>query len=116
MNPTSPEGASNEKQQDRLDKVNADEPPIEGGIVEPLQDAFVEVRHRAQTARWLAIALILILGVSFFLHYGITAYFLIKGKAEAIEGLSRAFNVWLPVISSLAGSAATYYFTRGKER
>lgn len=110
------EGASNEEQPDRLDSVTADEQLIDGGIVEPIQDASFEVRHRAQTARWLAIALILTLGVSFFLHYGVTAYFLIEGKADAVEGLSRAFNVWLPVISSLAGAAATYYFTRGKER
>lgn len=110
------EGALNEEQPDRLDIVTADGPVIDGGLVEPLQNASFEVRHRAQTARWLAIALILTLGVSFFLHYGVTAYFLIMGKADAVEGLSRAFNVWLPVISSLAGSAATYYFTRGKER
>jgi hypothetical protein len=53
--------------------------PIEGGHVGPLADVPFEVRHRAQTARLLAIALIVTLGVSFFLHYGVTAYFLAKG-------------------------------------
>jgi hypothetical protein len=89
---------------------------IEGGHVGPLEEVPFEVRHRAQTARWLAISLIATLGLSFFAHYGVTAYFIAEGKADAVEGLSRAFNVWLPVISSLAGGAAAYYFTREKER
>jgi len=89
---------------------------IEGGHVGPLEDVPFEVRHRAETARWLAISLIATLGLSFFVHYGVTAYFIAEGKTDAVEGLSRAFNVWLPVISSLAGGAAAYYFTRGKEK
>ena len=110
------EGANKAEQPERLDKVTTEEQLIEGGYVGPIEDVSFEVRHRAQTARWLAISLIVTLGLSFFIHYGVTAYFLAEGKADAVEGLSRAFNVWLPVISSLAGAAATYYFTRGKER
>jgi len=89
---------------------------IEGGHVGPLEEVPFEARHRAQTARWLAISLIATLGLSFFVHYGVTAYFVAQGKTDAVEGLSRAFNVWLPVISSLAGGAAAYYFTRERER
>ncbi len=89
---------------------------IEGGHVGPLEDVPFEVRHRAETARWLAIVLVGILGVSFFVHYAVTAYFAAKGKADAAESLSRAFNVWLPVISSLAGGVTAYYFTREKDK
>lgn len=89
---------------------------IDGGHIGPLEDVPFEVRHRAETARWLAISLIATLGFTFFVHYGVTAYFIAEGKTDAVEGLSRAFNVWLPVISSLAGGATAYYFTREKDR
>jgi hypothetical protein len=90
---------------------------VEAGHVRPLEDVpFHHVKHRAETARWLAIVLVGILGVSFFLHYGLTAYFAANGKAGAVESLSRAFNVWLPVVSSLAGGATAYYFTREKDK
>jgi hypothetical protein len=100
----------------RPDDLTTEEQIIEGGVVGPLEEVPFEVRHRAETARLLAVALIVVLGLSFFVHYGVTAYFAVRGREDAVEALSRAFNVWLPVISSLAGSAATYYFTRGKER
>jgi hypothetical protein len=89
---------------------------VEGGHVRPLEDVPFHVRHRAETARWLAILLVGVLGVSFFLHYALTAYFAAEGRADAVESLSRAFNVWLPVISSLAGGATAYYFTREKDK
>lgn len=89
---------------------------VEGGHVRPLEEVPFHVRHRAETARWLAIVLVAILGLSFFLHYALTAYFAAKGKADAVESLSRAFNVWLPVISSLAGGATAYYFTRERDK
>jgi hypothetical protein len=73
------EGVIKDEQSGRLDEVTTGGEPIEGGHVGPLADVPFEVRHRAQTARLLAIALIVTLGVSFFLHYGVTAYFLAKG-------------------------------------
>jgi hypothetical protein len=112
----SDEGTDKGEHPQPLVEMTAGEQLIEGGHVGPLQEVPFEVRHRAETARWLAIGLIATLCLSFFVHYGVTAYFVAEGKADAVEGLSRAFNVWLPVISSLAGAAAAYYFTREKER
>ena len=112
----SSKGTDKEEEPQHLDEETAGEQVIEGGHVGPLEDVPFEVRHRAETARWLAILLIAALGLSFFVHYGVTAYFVAEGKTDAVEGLSRAFNVWLPVISSLAGGAAAYYFTREKEK
>jgi hypothetical protein len=110
------QGRSKDEEPEQSPEETVREELIEGGHVGPLEEVPFEVRHRAETARWLAISLIVMLGLSFFAHYGVTAYFIAKGKTDAVEGLSRAFNVWLPVISSLAGAAATYYFTREKEK
>jgi hypothetical protein len=110
------EGNGKDKEPEQVPEETAREELIEGGHVGPLEEVPFEVRHRAQTARVLAIVLIVMLGVSFFVHYGVMAYFVFEGKTDAAEGLSRAFNVWLPVISSLAGAAATYYFTKEKEK
>ena|SRR2546427_5351974 len=109
-------GTGKREEPQRLEEETAGEQVIEGGHVGPLEEVPFEVRHRAETARWLAICLIATLGLSFFVHYGVTAYFVAEGKTDAVDGLSRAFNIWLPVISSLAGGAAAYYFTRGKEK
>ena len=87
---------------------------LEGGFVSPLQDYFVEQKHRADTARRLAYALVCILGGTVLLHYMTVLTLIFKGKGEAIESLSRIFNVWLPVIASLVSGAVTYYFTREK--
>ena len=110
------EGTRKEEKREQVPEETAAEELIEGGHVGPLEEVPFEVRHRAETARWLAISLIATLALSFFVHYGVMAYLVAKGKTDAAEGLSRAFNVWLPVISSLAGAAATYYFAREKEK
>jgi hypothetical protein len=108
------EGTGKDEEPEQVPEEAAREELIEGGHVGPIEEVPFEVRHRAETARWLAISLIATLALSFFVHYGVTTYFVAKGKTDAVEGLSRAFNVWLPVISSLAGAAVTYYFTREK--
>src|SRR6266436_1074574 len=92
-------------------RAGADE-ILEGGFVSPLQDYFVEEKHRADTARRLAYALVCILGGTVFVHYMTVLTLIFKGKGDAIESLSRIFNVWLPVIASLVSGAVTYYFTR----
>jgi len=94
-------------------RANVDE-VLEGGFISPLQDYFVEEKHRADTARRLAYALVCILGGTVFVHYFTVLILIFKGKGDAIESLSRIFNVWLPVIASLVSGAVTYYFTREK--
>jgi len=101
------------RQQDSPAAGNSEE-MVEGGFVSPLQDYFVEGKHRADTARRLAYALVCILGGTVFIHYATVLILVFKGKGDAIENLSRIFNVWLPVIASLVSGAVTYYFTREK--
>jgi hypothetical protein len=88
---------------------------IEGGEIEEFADIEVKTRRvREATARTIAIALIWILGLSALIHY--TAVFVLElsDKPAGVEELNRFFNVWLPVVSGLVGSATTYYFTRDR--
>lgn len=72
-------------------------------------------KQKAKTTRTLAYLLVAILAGSVGLHYGITAWLIIQKNVTAVETLDRIFIGWLPVISSLAGSAVTYYFTKEKD-
>lgn len=71
--------------------------------------------HKATTTRWLAYLLIIILGGSFVIHYGVMAWLAAQNKTDAMEVVERTFNTWLPVISGLAAAAATYFFTRERD-
>jgi len=73
-----------------------------------------ETIQKAKTTRALAIFLISLLAGSVILHYGFTAWMLIIDKTAVVTGLDRIFIAWLPVVSGLASSAVTYYFTREK--
>jgi hypothetical protein len=92
-----------------------EQPPIEAGEVGVLREiTFEEAKHRAETAKSLAIWLVSLLGASVALHYILVAALAFGGKEEAIKNLNAIFNSWLPAISSLVSAAATYYFTRDK--
>jgi hypothetical protein len=86
----------------------------EGGKVEPLQEYKIAEVHRANTARYLALALVAILGLSVVLQYTSTMILIYSGKADAIPNLDKMFNILMPVLSGLVGGAATYYFTKEK--
>ena len=88
---------------------------LDGGPVRSLDEYSFRVRHREDTARRLAYALVAILGGSFAFHYIATLVLEFSGRSSAVEGLNRVFNAWLPVIASLVGGAVTYYFTRKKD-
>ncbi len=87
---------------------------VEGGFIRNLDEYPWRVRHREDTARRLAYSLVAILGGSFVFHYIATLALEFSGRSNAVEGLNRVFNAWLPVIASLVGGAVTYYFTREK--
>jgi hypothetical protein len=89
---------------------------IEAGDVQGLDEEipFHEAKHRAETSRRLAVMFLWIFAASVGIHYVATAIILEWGKESTAESLSKIFNVWLPVISGLMGSAATYYFTKEK--
>jgi hypothetical protein len=87
---------------------------LEGGEVEPLQDYPVAEQHRANTARYLAYALVGILALSVLFQYVSTMTLIYTGKVDAVPNLDRTFNTLLPLLSGLVGGATTYYFTRKK--
>lgn len=92
---------------------------IEGGRIEGFDTSnsaiFEKEKHHADTGRILAYWLVGCLVSTWVLHYVIVLILEWKGKHEAAENLSKAFNVWLPMISGLASSVVTYYFTREKK-
>lgn len=90
---------------------------IDGGTVEPLEElTFQERRHRAVTARQMALLLVWIMAVSVAVHFITTALFAAYDNTAAVEALGKIFNMWLPVISGLVSGAATYYFTKENQK
>lgn len=86
----------------------------EGGEITGLnEDKFDYIdRHKADTARWLAYALVIALAGSFVIHYITMALLAAQNKTAALEVVERAFSAWLPIISGLTGAAVTYFFTK----
>jgi hypothetical protein len=87
---------------------------IEGGEVTDA-DTLVETdlkQAQALTTRRLAYLLVILMAASVVGHYIAVVILVLGGNQEAVSMLSDVFTTWLPVISGLAGSAVTYYFTR----
>ena len=105
---TSPEG-------NVVDTVGEPE-PLDLGEVTAVDERVPYEREKTETetARFLTLLLVWMLGISFALHYGATAAFRQWGDDDVAKALSSAFEVWLPVISGFVGSTVTYYFTRKK--
>src|SRR5258708_34673989 len=81
---------------------------VEGGTVAPLEDYPVSEKHRAYTARYLAYALVALLGLSIVLQYSLTIILVFTGRTDATPILDTTFNVLMPLLSGLVGGAATY--------
>lgn len=62
--------------------------------------------------RAVAIILIVLLGVLVLVQVIVLA--ILEWNGKKVENVSNAFHSALPVVSGLAGSAVTYYFTREK--
>lgn len=91
----------------------ADPPePEEGGAVEAAGKSAAYTRDTG-TRQKLTYVIIGLLAATFLLHYVTLAWFIDPEKTARVTALQRVFDVWLPVISGLAGSAATYFYTRG---
>jgi len=88
--------------------------PIEGGNITGLDEplSFNQARHEANTARTLSYLLVAVLAGYFVLHYAATFAAALWLEPEAQEIFQNIYNAGLPVLSGLAGSAATYFFTR----
>lgn len=91
-----------------------DEDIFAGAIKDFRELSFRPEQHRAETSRWLAFVIILLLAASVAGHYTVITWMTLTGHSDVVQSLDRIFDVWLPVISGLASAAVTYYFTRGR--
>jgi hypothetical protein len=78
---------------------------------QPNVSDLLKQRH-AQTASRLAGWLLGMLGGTVVLHYICIMILIVLKRDESVKILEDFYHSWLPVLSGLAGSAATYYFTR----
>lgn len=84
----------------------------EGGAVEAAGRSAAYTRDTG-TRQKLTYVIIGLLAATFLLHYVSLGWLVDSEKEATVAALQRIFDVWLPVISGLAGSAATYFYTRG---
>lgn len=77
-----------------------------------MSSADILQHRRAETARKLAYFMVGLLAGVILLNYICLMVLLGFNQAAETKELETVFNVVLPVVSGLAGSAATYYFTR----
>ena len=90
---------------------------IDGGYVEALEDLpFQQAKHRAETARKMAFLLVWIMAISVAVDFVGVGIFAAYNNTPGVEALGKIFNMWLPVISGLVSSAATYYFTKENQK
>jgi hypothetical protein len=96
----------------------ADEVVIEGGSVSGFQEYEwePEKKHRAETARYLAYGLVAILASTILIQYVMTVVLICQNRESGVATLEKLFSTLLPVLSGLVSAAATYYFTREKDR
>lgn len=88
-------------------------PPIEGGSTADGQSPRIEVKGPFDIEKYrgaLTFTLVGLLGVIIVGHY--LCVLVLAWNGKKLDGVTSAFNTALPVISGLAGSAVTYYFTR----
>ncbi len=58
----------------------------------------------------IALGLTVLLCFTLVLDAGLT-FWASYGTGDAVKNISAVFNVWVPIISGLAGSAVTWFFT-----
>lgn len=86
---------------------------IDGGYVRELQERrFNEPKHRAETARMLAVAFAVMLAGTVVIHYTCFMILALYGRDKPMESLGQIFNVWLPALTGIVSASATYYFTK----
>lgn len=87
--------------------------PVESRGIQPNPADLLSQRH-ARTASTLAYFLVVLLAGTVLLHYICVVYLVLHWRDDGVKYLEDFYHVWLPVLSGLAGSAATYYFTRDR--
>jgi hypothetical protein len=75
-------------------------------IVAASRDKLLD-QHRASIT-W---GLIALLAFTLLLHAGLTIW-ASNTSTEAVKNIADVFNIWVPVLSGLASSAITWFFTK----
>jgi hypothetical protein len=86
-------------------------PDVRSGYSPPSIDDLLKQSHAA-TAHTIAKWLLIILGGSVLLNYVCLMVLIYSNRQDGAKLLEDSFHTWLPVLSGLAGSAVTYYFTK----
>jgi hypothetical protein len=112
-----------ESDRDQVNALSSRNPPsaLDGGIEEidspkadPGGPRFSPEEHRAKTTKLLMVLSFTALCLLFAAHF--TAILLLAhDKPNAVDEITRVFGTWVPIFSTLVGSAATYYFTRERK-
>lgn len=71
--------------------------------------------RESQTARTIAITLLVMLGVTFLADVGSVIVLTVYNRLDAAPFFERMFSAWLPLLSGLVGTAITFYLTRGRK-
>jgi hypothetical protein len=102
--------------------ANPPVPPAEGPATPPdveprgLQPTIDPLKVReSQTARHIAITLLVMLGLTFVTNVVTLIVLTVKNRLDAVPSFERMFAVWVPLVSGLVGSAVTYYLTKEKK-
>ena len=89
--------------------------PIPPDVPKGLRLTDVDLRmHGSRTARRIAIALVVMLGLTIILDYGTMIVLTVYNRLDAAPLFDKMFAVWIPLLSGLVGSALTFYFTKEK--
>jgi hypothetical protein len=67
------------------------------------------------TARTLAIILVTMLGITFVAQYVSLWVLTVYNHVDAIPHFEHLFNVWLPVLAGLVGTAVGFYLTKERK-
>jgi hypothetical protein len=68
--------------------------------------------RESQTARIIAITLLVMLGGTFIANVVTLAILTVHNRLDAAPLFERMFAVWVPLLSGLVGSAVTFYLTK----
>jgi len=91
-------------------------PPLEGGSTSDDRIPPIEVKGPFDVDKYrgaLTFTLVGLLGVIIITHY--IGVLVLEWNGKKADGVTSAFNTALPVVSGLAASAVTYYFTKSDQ-
>lgn len=114
-NPLPPESVAAETESLPSQAMQADEGPA-GFQPQTSSETLRKLKEEreSQTQRTLAIILVSMLGATAVVQYGSLWILTIYNRLDAMPHFEHAFNVWLPVLAGLVGTAVGFYLKERK--